>query len=244
MIVSVHMQKTAGSSFRKGLKSHFGKRLLLDYGEDMPLGPPIYSWPKRWRGRLAVRFQTDRLIASYDAVHGHFVSSKYLPLGDRAILCAFFRDPTDRIISQYRYSLRPQSQFWHTRYRGKFLTSKLYVSLSRSGEKYKVPGRLLTLGQYASRPRHRSYYALMMGGVPMDRFAFVGITEEYEASLVLFSAIFGIDIPYHRLNVNEAIPDKFSAKEKEAVRATQCANYSIYDAARRRFDALYSQWCR
>ena len=66
--------------------------------------------------------------------------------------------------------------------------------------------------------------------------------EEYEESLALFKAIFGIDIPYYRVNVNEKVPGKFSARQREAVRAAQSRNYVIYEAARRRFDALRRQW--
>lgn len=221
MIISVHVPKTAGASFAKGLESRLGKRLLIDMAEDRPLGPSLYSWPSRWRGRIRVRSRVDELLGKYDAVHGHFMASKYFPLGDRAVFCIFFRDPTERILSQYRYALKSTSRHWYGRYKA----------------------TLLSPLQYASLPRHQRLYALMTSGLPLERFAFVGITEEYEASLTLFKAIFGIDVPYHRTNVNEEIPDKFSPQEKAALRTTQGANARIYNAARRRFDSLYRQWC-
>ena len=39
ILVSVHLPKTAGSSFREVLKGHFGEKMLLDYG-DMPINTP------------------------------------------------------------------------------------------------------------------------------------------------------------------------------------------------------------
>ena len=51
-IVSVHIPKTAGWSFRTGLLSAFGERLLLDYS-DRPLdGTPSARW-RRLRARIA-----------------------------------------------------------------------------------------------------------------------------------------------------------------------------------------------
>ena len=78
----------------------------------------------------------------------------------------------------------------------------------------------------------------------MEQFAFVGITEECEASLALFNAIFGVDLPKYRVNVNEDVPDNFSVCERKMIRTSHRANYAIYDEARRRFDALYSRHVR
>ena len=51
-IISVHIPKTAGSSFLAGLQSVFGERLLLDYS-DRPLdGTPSARW-RRLRTRFA-----------------------------------------------------------------------------------------------------------------------------------------------------------------------------------------------
>ena len=219
MIVSIHINKTGGTSFRTGLEHYFGKRFLRDT-EERPLGAPVYSWSRRVRGRLMVRLRADELVARYDVVHGHFAASKYFPLGGRAVFCTFFRDPTDRILSQYRYTLSSATR------------SRYSAFLART----------LSPLQYASLPLHRRFYAFMTSRLPMERFAFVGITEEYDASLRLFQAMFGVAVPFHRANVNEEVPDRFTAREKAAVRATQRENHRIYDAARRRFDVLYRRW--
>ena len=162
--------------------------------------------------------------ASYDVIHSHFIASKHLSLGDRVALCAFFRDPVDRLISHYRYwsdNLGPNNAMW-----------------------VKFNDERLTLRQFASLPRQRQIYALFTAGLPMDRFAFVGLTEEYETSLDLFGAIFGITIQYRRVNISEKTSGKFDNLDRETIESAQYANYSIYDAARRRFDALCLQHLR
>ncbi len=233
MIIAVHVPKTAGTSFGRALERCFGRRLLRDYTEDRPEGPPVYTWPRRWRSRAWVRSHVNELAASYDAIHGQFTASKYFPFlrGGRG-LCIFVREPTDRTISSYRDALSPTA-----RYRDD-------VGSAVRSRYARYTAKLLTLSQYASLPKQSRIYELYTSGLPIEQFAFVGITEEYEASLTLFKAIFGIDLPKYRANVNKEVPDDFSVREREAVRTTQRANYVIYDEARRRFDALYSRHVR
>ena len=219
-IVSIHIPKTAGVSFREGLLRQLGERLLIDYEDGAPLGPPVR---RRWRCLQAPTAETrrwaDGLVERYDCVHGHFVATKYLRmLGDRARLCVFFRDPVERFVSDYRFSSSP-------------------------GHESAPLVRSMTPEQFASLSWQRRMYELYMGEYPMERFDFVGITEEYETSLRLFKAIFGIDIPSYRLN--EAPSDGIDAGEYRgsgALQATQRQNQAVHDAARRRFDALCRQW--
>ena len=217
MIVSIHIPKTAGTSFRKGLERKFGDRLLADYG-DRPLSDSISDRWRRLRARQEVFRRRDGLKRDYDVVHGHFLASKYSSLKHDAAFCAFFRDPVDRALSQYRYwqsNPDPQNRMWR---------------------KFHAEG--MTLARFASLPRQRRLFALFTAGWPVERFAFVGITEEYRLSLDLFSAIFGVDIRHHRSNVGAEAEDGLDGRERRAVEAAQRANYRIYDEARRRFEAL------
>lgn len=217
MIISVHIPKTAGSSFREGLERHLGERLLTDY-EDRPLSDSISDRWRRLKTRIEVRYRAHDLTAKYAAVHGHFIATKYLPLGDRAALCAFFRDPVERLLSQHRYMTStpdPKNTMW-----------------------VKFDARKMTPAQYALLPRQKRLYRLFTGGLPMERFAFVGITEEYETSLRLFKAIFGIDVPYRRVNVDAHVPNDISPDQLTGVKIAQQANSLIYEQARRRFGTL------
>lgn len=217
MIVSVHIPKTAGSSFREGLERRLGGRLLADY-EDWPLSDSIFDRWRRLKTRIEVRYQAHDLAAKYAAVHGHFIATKYLPLGDRAAFCAFFRNLVERLLSQYRFWSRtpdPQNTMW-----------------------VEFDALRMTPAQFAALPGQRKLYRLFTGGLPMERFAFVGITEEYETSLRLFRAVFGIDVPYRRVNVYAHVSTDISPNELTVVKIVQQANSLIYEAERRRFDTL------
>ena len=215
-IVSVHIPKTAGWSFRTGLLSAFGERLLLDYS-DRPLdGTPSARW-RRLRARLAFsKTGVERFVANYDAVHGHFMAPKYSPLGDRGALCAFFRDPADRAMSQiswWRRNPDPENAMWR-----------------------KLDAKKMTAAQLAAMPRQRRIYALFTGNIPLERFAFIGITEEYETSLRLFNRMFGVNVMHRKVNVGDRT--EVDKREREAIVSAQRENYLIYERARRIFDVL------
>ena len=210
MIVSVHIPKTGGTSFRAGLQQKFGERLLLDYEDEPALGLFRNRW-QRLRDRIDVRRKAHTLAASYDAVHGHFSATRYLPLAKRAVLCAFFREPVGRLISHHGHRVRHHNP------------------------PYPTPV------QFASKPRQQRLYDLYTGGLPMKKFAFVGITEEYQTSLDLFHAMFGISIGQHWLNVgggSRAEIEDSGHEDRHEIAARQKANHRIYDAARRRFEFL------
>ncbi len=71
MLISVHIPKSAGTTFRNLLQHHFGCRLYLDYG-DRPLAPN-YRWrmfKKRWQQGK----NENATLSTYESVHGHFVA--------------------------------------------------------------------------------------------------------------------------------------------------------------------------
>ena len=78
----------------------------------------------------------------------------------------------------------------------------------------------MTYEQFASLPGQRKLYKLFTSNIPMERFSFVGITEEYQTSLRLFNAIFGVDIPYHRTNITSSRVE-VGNQEREKVKHAQ-----------------------
>ena len=102
MIVSVHIPKTGGVSFRKSvLEPIFGNRLLSDY-DDTPLSHDTAD-------RIA-RAQTyepsTELLERYDCVHGHFLALKYVSERVPCEFAVWFRDPAQRVVSRYLYGKR------------------------------------------------------------------------------------------------------------------------------------------
>jgi len=80
VIISVHIPKTAGSTFQLILKKLFGKK----YYHDDPI-------------------EGKEVPEDVQCIHGHFKATKYLEEFPGAMKIIWLRDPVDRFISEYYY---------------------------------------------------------------------------------------------------------------------------------------------
>lgn len=166
MLISVHMPKTAGTSFTVSLRTHYRDRLALAYG-DRPLHHP--AW--RRNGRAALRALGNALRSDHDntieCVHGHFLPLAYrwsrFPAQPRFV--TWLRDPVQRLISHYEHWRRedapPKSDTLHQQ----------------------MHDENWSLEEFAFRPELRNVYAKFLWGFPAERFTFIGISEDYEKEL-------------------------------------------------------------
>ena len=90
VILSIHIPKTAGTSFRRVLRLAFGRDLLLHY------------WALEDADGRAVTVISDRIRC----IHGHFVPDRFLLQFPEAALITWVRDPVERIASAYAHVLR------------------------------------------------------------------------------------------------------------------------------------------
>src|SRR5262245_14846112 len=100
MLISVHLPKTAGTSFGQSLADHFGDRLFKDY-DDSPL-----NTAPMWRRASAVLGGLGNSVTSlnrHDCIHGHFLPIKYLWLRRPVRFITWMRDPVERLASHYEF---------------------------------------------------------------------------------------------------------------------------------------------
>ena len=90
VVLSVHIPKTAGVSFRKILAQLYGPGFVLHYWEITD------AW-----GRL----QTD-IPPDASCIHGHFVAHTLAERYPGAPLITWVRDPVERVVSSYYHRLR------------------------------------------------------------------------------------------------------------------------------------------
>lgn len=102
MLISLHLPKTAGVSFRRSLEAHYGSTFLKDYA-DYPINTPVYE-----RSLAAVRASIDiaeRGVEGIACIHGHFLPVKYLLLSlqQEVTFVTWMRNPVERLLSHYFY---------------------------------------------------------------------------------------------------------------------------------------------
>lgn len=170
ILISVHVPKTGGTSFRHVLETRFGTGLLIDHPWER-LPDPLNG--ERLRGSDD---EIRRALRGITCIHGHFNVRKYLPLleveGIEPLFMTWLRDPVERAVSTYF-----------------FLRGNLGSPMRHSD--WERRARDLTMEQFfadGDYGRDRQYGQL--SGLPMDRYAFLGRTERYAESLQVFSHVF------------------------------------------------------
>lgn len=173
MIISIHIRKCAGTTFRASLANYFGDRVLFDYGDEVGS-----TWPSSINKRqlsLAQAFQNkNKTQLSFDVIHGHFYRDKYdfLDLEKRYI--TFLRDPVSRTLSNYFYLKR---------------------NLDRANPDALIVNKLgFSLKEYIQHPDCRNLQSQYLKTTTLKEFEFVGITEQYNSSIDKLNSALGIDL--------------------------------------------------
>lgn len=220
MLVSVHMPKTAGLSFRASLEACFGEGFRHDY-QDYPLAQEPQVRRQRavdW-GRAAQAAD----FAGVSCVHGHFLPVKYLELA-RTLPCTFvtwLREPVARLVSHYDY--------WQRAYDpGSDLTSPLHRRVVEEG---------WSLQRFCLAPELRNVYSEFLWGFPLERLDFIGITEFFADDLRYFSQqVLGNRMQAHTLNRRAqadtaALQAPLSAAARANIEAWHAADMALYRQA-------------
>lgn len=216
LIVSVHIPKTGGVSFREVLVELADGHLVQDY-DDRPLAPR-----SRWRS-LRARLRRVDLPPGTRVVHGHFVAAKYWRAYPEARFVSWFRDPVERLASHYHYWLREPDP--------------------RNATCRRLLEEKLALPAFAALPEMRDVHARFLGGVPVEAFAFVGLTEAFEAGMELFGRLFCPErrIELGRRNANpERRGERYDIEpgERAAIAALNRVDLDLYARARARYEEL------
>ncbi len=224
MIVSVHIPKTAGTSFRTDLAHVFRARLLADYGEPPEIATPeavLHHEPSR----SALLADAESIGERYDAIHGHFVAGKYRDVFPFMALITMVRDPYQHAVSAYEYAKRVEA-FPHPHHR-------------------LIKEQRMTLLDFIEA--HPNHQALYVGDVSLEDFAMIGLTERYERSVALFEAIFGIPMPRTKIrhNMNPAKRGReyeIAPEVRRSVERFRAAEIQLYRKAGERFTKLCSAY--
>ena len=165
MIISLHIPKTAGSTFRRHLCALFEGRIVFDYNGPYEFIDPYPPTPAVRYHRLIHRIRVRRLGPGHprpgDAcIHGHLQVRKYLDTYPDAQLVTWLRDPVERVVSHY-YHWKQRPDYGHSTCR----------RLIRED---------LSLVEFASLPEMQNLQHRYLDGIPLEAFWFVGIQEYYE----------------------------------------------------------------
>lgn len=190
MLISVHLPKTAGTSFGITLETHFTVALLKDYA-DLPINTPKYE-----RNKAALEsslHSAARDFSEIQCIHGHFLPLKYLLLATKRDVkfVTWMRNPVDRAISHYNY--------WRNDYNPK----------SAPSVRQKMVEEDWSLERFCLGPEIRNLYSQFLWGFPVEYFNFIGVSEFFEDDLQYFARHYlGVSPKSVELNVGNKQSDR------------------------------------
>lgn len=163
MIISLHVPKTAGTRFANILSQNFGKGLAFFYGYNDPRTHPLLRRrPKDFDAQMLAELED----AGVKVIHGHVKAKQFVHIvPDPTNYWIFLREPIEHTISHYHF-IAQDKEARHV----------LYDDI-RSGR--------LTLTGFAELPRNQGLQARHCEPFNLDELGFVGISEQFEASLRL-----------------------------------------------------------
>lgn len=227
MLLSVHLPKTAGTSFLEALREEFGTQLATSYDDR-----PLHQTKLRRRRDAAfhcVRHALGKRDRDIACLHGHFLPLKYrfMRSSTPRQFVTWMREPLQRLLSHYYY--------WQ----------RSYDDASAGPLHRRMILEAWTLEEFCLRPELRNLYSEFLWGFPIEAFAFIGITEHFEDDLMDFSRRFfqraaprGSSANVTRTNVNPAKRDVYVLEDSlrrtlEQHHARDIALYSRALAVRR-----------
>jgi hypothetical protein len=190
MIISLHLPKTAGTSFGRSLEDFFGDALLHDY-QDLPINTPVYQ--RNLNALKAGAANGVREFGPIRCIHGHFLPLKYLLLGckTKVRFVTWMRDPVERLVSHYWYWKRSFDPHCAPP------LHRMVIEEDWSLERFCLSAEL------------KNFYSQFLWGFPLEMFDFIGIVANYSEDFDYFSRHFlGTRLPVLQENVGEHATDR------------------------------------
>lgn len=221
MIISVHIPKAGGTSFRKLLENNFGNGFVGDY-KDIPVNKsPEYraADAHHFIKKFNYLKRMGYWLKGVKCIHGHFLPFKYKQFlnDDRAIFITWLREPFERLVSHYYYWM------------------KTYDEKTAEPLHKKVVEEKWTLEMFCLSKEMQNMYAAFFWNFPLERFDFIGITESFDEDVLYFSKHYLgkqiVDIPVENVNENKETAAFKDAAWIQQVKKFHAEDYRIYNYA-------------
>jgi hypothetical protein len=205
-LVSLHIPKTAGTSFRNILKEVYGEEHVVRFD----INQKVLINNEEFNGR--------KLDADISVIHGHFQYSelmKRVRLPDNVPVITWLRHPVERVISNYFYLEKILREELDEEKKGLNILAKMQK----------------TLREYAATEANRNRMSKFLEGADPARLFFTGIVEHYEEDLAALSSLLGWqEYPMLKHNVTGDRPD-VDLKTVEFIRELNEKDCDLYEKA-------------
>src|SRR5690606_16237419 len=196
MLISLHIPKSAGTSFKVLLESYYKNSFLGDY-EDLPLNKP-FELALEEAEKFNKNFSRFKRLQFYfkgiKCIHGHFLIRKYSKFrsNDNVTFITWVREPLERMQSHYDY--------WFRTYNPKSTKAFLHK---------KVVEENWSFEDFCFSKEMQNIYSKFFHDFSLDDFEFIGITEFFNEDAIYFMNKLQpnqqTQIPINNVNPNKKI---------------------------------------
>jgi hypothetical protein len=225
-LIFLHLHKCAGMTFQRELLRVLGKPLILRAYEHFFSKAPV---------GLAQKMQQMTMADRYFSGHISYGAHQYLPTPSTYI--TFLREPAERLISLYNYARATPGAYYHPK-ANRFSISEFLLTGKGALEVDNGMTRFIAGGDdrlfVDARPFGTVDESLFLQARENleKRFSFIGITEQYDLSYLVFCKLLNI-LPKPYLTLNQAKKPSWrsdlSAGEIEAIRSQNHWDYKLYE---------------
>jgi hypothetical protein len=210
-LVSIHIPKTAGTSFRHTLCKIYGKKhvLRLDIKEN---GDVFFNEKRQEKHEIPPHIKV---------IHGHFSYRNLIttfPIVKGIKVITWFREPGERVISNYHYL----SSIWKQVLQEKPHLEMAMMNLHRS------------LLEYAADENNQNKISRFLDGIKLEDLFFIGLVSQYEKDMDLLAEQLNWKA-YHSFNFNKTENKKRVKYDVTLDRIKQLnkADYEVYELAKK-----------
>ncbi len=202
-LISIHIPKTAGSSFYHILKEVYGEQLSISYRRK--------DYKQALQNNISF---SDSLRKKTTILHGHlyYHELKELHQNSNAKVICWLRDPVDRVISNYRH----------------FIQRNSLPNVSRPNQ-HRIKESLLTYAQHKENQNRMSEF---LKGIDLEDLFFIGFLEFIEKDLFELSKLLDWpDFNIPKLNTSSAPRIKIPESIRLEIKSLNKEDCELYDRA-------------
>ncbi|HJT45262.1 MAG TPA: sulfotransferase family 2 domain-containing protein [Chthoniobacterales bacterium] len=226
-LLFLHIPKTGGTTFRRILECNYARNEILT------LNGADHSAE---RERFANSAEASR--RRYRAVQGHLYFGFHQFVPSQSAYVTWMRDPVARSLSFYSHVCNRTDHYLHRQLKEQRLNLKGLLAGKVTPELFNLQTRMIAGEQNHAATVDRNTLEIAKQNLRKD-FCFVGLTEQFDAGLVMLSEMLGWSRPFYtreNVGIDRVAPECTDAETESLLREANELDFELHHFARDLFE--------